>query len=82
MSRGLQARGVGPVAVPAMASEAGMEERTFQRRFKAATGYTPVDYVQAVRVEEAKQMLETSDEPTDAVASAVGYEVYRGPARS
>ena len=54
----LQARGVGPVAVPAMASEAGMEERTFQRRFKAATGMTPVEYVQHLRVGKARELLE------------------------
>ncbi|MEQ8815515.1 MAG: helix-turn-helix domain-containing protein [Thalassobaculum sp.] len=64
----------GPNPVARMVRQSGLAERTFKRRFKAATGYAPVDYVQAVRIEEAKQMLETSDEPTDAVASAVGYE--------
>src|SRR3546814_7694820 len=54
----LQAKGVGPVAVPEMAREAGMEERTFQRRFKAATGMTPVEYVQHLRVGKARELLE------------------------
>lgn len=61
-------------AVARMVAQSGLAERTFKRRFKTATGYAPVDYVQTVRVEEAKQMLETTREPTDAVAHAVGYE--------
>jgi transcriptional regulator GlxA family with amidase domain len=62
----------GPVA--RMVARSGLAERTFKRRFKAATGYAPVDYVQALRIEEAKQMLETTGEPVEAVAEAVGYE--------
>jgi transcriptional regulator GlxA family with amidase domain len=57
-----------------MVTASGLSQRTFKRRFKAATGYTPVDYVQTVRVEEAKQMLERSETPTDMIAHAVGYE--------
>lgn len=60
--------------VARMVEQSGLPERTFKRRFRAATGYAPVDYVQALRIEEAKQMLETTGEPTDAVARAVGYE--------
>jgi transcriptional regulator GlxA family with amidase domain len=56
-----------------MAQQAGLPERTFARRFRRTTGYGPVEYVQALRIEEAKQMLETTDEPTDGVALAVGY---------
>jgi transcriptional regulator GlxA family with amidase domain len=59
--------------VARMAEHAGLPERTFTRRFRKATGYGPVEYVQALRIEEAKQILETADEPTDAVALAVGY---------
>lgn len=57
-----------------MAERSGLTERTFKRRFRAATGYSPVEYVQALRVEEAKQLLETTDAPVDAVAAQVGYE--------
>ncbi len=59
--------------VTRMAEVAGLPERTFSRRFRKATGYGPVEYVQALRLEEAKQMLETTQENTDAVALAVGY---------
>ena len=61
-----------PVAL--MVRRSGLAERTFKRRFRAATGYSPMDYVQTLRIEEAKQMLETGDEATDIIASSLGYE--------
>jgi transcriptional regulator GlxA family with amidase domain len=60
--------------VTRMVERSGLSERTFKRRFKAATGLTPIEYVQTLRVEEARQMLETGDRPTDAIACEVGYE--------
>jgi transcriptional regulator GlxA family with amidase domain len=60
--------------VQRMAAAAGLGERTFARRFRAATGYAPVDYVQALRIEEAKQLLETTDLGTEDIAAAVGYQ--------
>lgn len=60
--------------VVGMAARAGLPERSFNRRFRAATGRSPLDYIQALRVEEAKQLLETTDLPVDAVAEEVGYE--------
>ena len=57
-----------------MVAYSGLPERTFTRRFTAATGYSPVEYVQTLRIEEAKQLLETTGEPTDLVAAQVGYE--------
>lgn len=59
--------------VSRMSEVAGLPERTFSRRFRKATGYSPVEYVQALRLEEAKQMLETTTTAIDAVAAAVGY---------
>ena len=59
--------------VTEMTRVAGLTPRTFKRRFEAATGYSPLDYVQSLRVEEAKQMLETSDLGIDAIAGEVGY---------
>ncbi|MEJ2643576.1 MAG: helix-turn-helix domain-containing protein [Gammaproteobacteria bacterium] len=51
-----------------------LSERTFHRRFKQATGLSPMEYVHTLRLEEAKQMLETTADPMDAVAENVGYE--------
>lgn len=59
--------------VTRMAELSGLPSRSFVRRFKAATGQAPVDYAQTLRIEEAKQLLETTDQPTDAVGQAVGY---------
>ena len=60
--------------VEAMIRESGLSRRTFSRRFKKATGYSPKDYMQTLRVEEAKQMLEASSQAVECVAAAVGYE--------
>ena len=48
-----------------------MPERTFKRRFAQATGMAPLDYVHHLRLEEAKQMLETDSMPTVAGAVSV-----------
>ena len=60
--------------VARMVARSGLAERTFKRRFRAATGYAPVEYVQALRIEEAKQLLETTGKPTDEIGAAVGYD--------
>ncbi|MBF9030352.1 helix-turn-helix domain-containing protein [Rhodobacterales bacterium HKCCE3408] len=60
--------------VERMVAQSGIGARTFARRFRAATGYTPIDYVQALRIEEAKQVLERDQCPIDDIAAAVGYE--------
>jgi transcriptional regulator GlxA family with amidase domain len=63
-----------PSPVQGMARESGLAERSFKRRFRQATGYTPIDYVQTLRVEEAKQLLEATSQPIDAIARQAGYE--------
>jgi transcriptional regulator GlxA family with amidase domain len=60
--------------VDEMSSWAGLTPSTFKRRFKAATGHTPIAYAQRIRVERAKRLLETSDEPIERISWAVGYE--------
>ena len=60
--------------VAGMAAQAGLKPRTFARRFRSATEYQPMDYVHAIRIEEAKQLLETSDISVEEVSHAVGYE--------
>lgn len=60
--------------VAAMARLSGLGERSFNRRFKAATGLSPLDYVHTLRLEEAKQMLESGDLAIESIARDVGYE--------
>jgi transcriptional regulator GlxA family with amidase domain len=52
----------------------GMSRRTFERRFKSATGDTPLVFLQRIRVEAAKQLLESGRRTCDEVAYRVGYE--------
>lgn len=61
-------------AVSRMQTLSGLARRTFSRRFKAATGYKPLEYVQALRVEEARQMFESGHLPVAEVALSVGYQ--------
>jgi transcriptional regulator GlxA family with amidase domain len=63
-----------PNPVSAMVRLSGLAERSFKRRFQQATGMPPLEYVHALRIEEAKQMLEAGEEPVEAVAHEVGYE--------
>ncbi len=60
--------------VSAMAAHSGLPERTFKRRFAQATGMRPIEYVHTLRLEEAKQMLESGDDPIESVAIQVGYQ--------
>jgi transcriptional regulator GlxA family with amidase domain len=52
----------------------GLPKRSFDRRFRAATGYSPLAYVQTLRIEEAKQLLETSTVVVEQIGREVGYE--------
>jgi transcriptional regulator GlxA family with amidase domain len=60
--------------VTQMAERAGLKSRTFGRRFRSATGYEPMNYVHAIRIEEAKQLLETSVATVEEIGHTVGYE--------
>ncbi|MBB3065278.1 GlxA family transcriptional regulator [Limibacillus halophilus] len=64
-------------AVGRMIAQSGLPRRTFDRRFRAATGYSPTDYVQSLRIEEAKQFLEMEGHNVESIAEAVGYSDTR-----
>jgi transcriptional regulator GlxA family with amidase domain len=51
-----------------------LAERTFKRRFVAATGLAPIAYIQRLRMEDAKRRLERTDTPVDEISWRVGYE--------
>lgn len=61
-------------AVEEMVRRSVLAERTFKRRFKEATGFAPIDYVQRLRIEDAKRRLERTDAPADQISWQVGYE--------
>lgn len=54
-----------PNPVRGMQERSGLPARTFKRRFRAATGYIPIEYVQTLRIEEAKHERETGDGPVN-----------------
>lgn len=62
------------LSAAALGARARMSGRTFVRRFKAATGLNPNAYVQELRVEKAKGLLERTRDPVSAICWAVGYQ--------
>jgi transcriptional regulator GlxA family with amidase domain len=70
----LQANHARGVTVEQIADQSGLTPTTFNRRFKQATGYSPIQYLQRVRVERARQLLEISNESIEQIAWEVGYE--------
>ena len=63
-----------PNPVALMAQRSGLTSRTFGRRFRAATGHRPMEYVHAVRIEEARRIIETETGSLEDVGYRVGYE--------
>ena len=63
-----------PDPVASVVEASGIAQRTFTRRFRNATGMSPLEYTQTLRIEEAKQLLETTGTAVDKIARSVGYE--------
>lgn len=59
--------------VESMVERSDLAERTFKRRFKKATGHTPISYVQNLRIQRAKQQLESTDHSIERISWSVGY---------
>jgi len=55
------------------AQVAGLPARTFQRRFKQAAGLAPIAYLQNLRIERARERLETTDLPIEEIGASIGY---------
>lgn len=60
--------------VEEMVKRSGLAERTFKRRFTEAAGLAPLEYVQRLRIEDAKRRLERTEAPADEISWQVGYE--------
>ncbi len=63
----------GDLSVPVLAARAAMTERTFLRRYRAATGLTPARAVERLRVESAQQLLAGSTLPLKRIAQRCGF---------
>lgn len=70
----LQATGARDATLAAMAKTAGLEPRTFLRRFHKATGLKPTEYCQHLRVGKAREALEATTRTVEQIAWDVGYE--------
>lgn len=62
------------IKVVDLANRANMSQRNFMRRFKAATGETPINYVQQLRINAARHLLENDLKTVREVCRKVGYE--------
>ncbi len=62
------------ISLQQLADKLCMSKRNFIRRFKKATGDTPFLYIQKVKVEEAKKMLESENRTVEEIVYEVGYE--------
>jgi len=62
-----------PIILSDLAKIACMSIRTFERRFRKATGDTPTVYIQRIKVEMAKQQLETTNLSFEEIAYRLGY---------
>jgi transcriptional regulator GlxA family with amidase domain len=65
-----------PLDVPTLAARAGLGERNFYRRFLAATGSSPAHFVEALRLEAARTLVD-GDLPLKGVAARVGLSPIR-----
>ena len=61
------------ISVEQLSSRFAIGRRNFDRRFIKATGNTPVEYAQRVKIESAKKALETSRKTINEVMYEVGY---------
>ncbi|HYI33929.1 MAG TPA: helix-turn-helix domain-containing protein [Glaciibacter sp.] len=63
------------LSVPALAVRANLSDRQFSRVFKAEVGITPAEHVEAVRMEAACRLLETTSKSMDQIATVCGFGV-------
>lgn len=62
-----------PLSAQALAAALNVSYRTLHRRFDAAAGMAPLAYLQALRVEQAKELLEGTSLSLERVVERVGY---------
>ncbi len=61
------------LTVDELAIQSAMARRTFERRFKKATSYSVVEYMQRVKIEAAKKSLEVSNKQITEIMYDIGY---------
>lgn len=66
------------LTVADLARRARLTPRTFARRFRAATGATPLQWLLGQRVRRAQELLERTDDPVEQIALATGFGTAAG----
>ncbi|BBC34511.1 AraC family transcriptional regulator [Streptomyces graminofaciens] len=61
-----------PLTVEDLARRANMSSRHLGRQFRAVTGTTPLQWLLTQRIRRAQELLETTDDSVDAIATATG----------
>lgn len=61
-------------SIDTIATHFNMSSRNFVRRFKTATNETPSNYIQRLRIERAKFLLQSGNETIDSICYQVGYQ--------
>lgn len=61
-----------PLTIEILARHANVSPRTFSRRFREETGYTPMQWVMRARIDVARELLENTDMGIDEIAVTVG----------
>jgi transcriptional regulator GlxA family with amidase domain len=73
-AQGLMEKNVGDrISIENLASRFAVSRRNFDRRFIRATGNTPLEYLQRVKIEAAKKFLESGRKTINEVMYEVGY---------
>jgi transcriptional regulator GlxA family with amidase domain len=70
----------GDLSVESLAERMNLSTRHFNRKFKAVFGSTPADFVETLRLDEARWLLANNDVAIENLANAVGYsggDVFR-----
>lgn len=67
-----------PLTVEVLARRAATSPRTFARRFVAAAGTTPLQWLLRQRVLLAQRLLETTDDPVERIATTCGFGTAAG----
>jgi transcriptional regulator GlxA family with amidase domain len=62
-----------PIRIEELAAAIGVDRRTLHRHFVKGTGQSPIAFLQSLRIEAAKRMLERTSFPIERIASLVGY---------
>lgn len=69
----IRERAFDPIGASLVASHLGLSRRTFEMRFKAATGTTFLQVVHQIRLDRVRHLLKTTNDSVKAIAAASGF---------